>query len=504
MRFIIVAANLIAGALTPLALAPTNAWPIALITLAIFNGSLALIGRGYFINALAFGIGLFGTGASWVYVSIHNFGLSSAFLALVLTSIFVFGLALVFALPYSVFRFFKSPSDTFNLCLVAPAFWLFGEWLRGWFLTGFPWLYLGYSHLNSPLSGLAPIGGVLLISFAIALSASLLTWLLLSVKNKRWQPALVSLVAIAAIWLGAGATYHKDWTRDLNQTVDVGLVQANIAQEDKWQPDFRLATLELFDDMSEPLWAEVDWVVWPEAALPMLYEHAEGYLNEISRKAAAHNSALITGILYRSPNTSAIYNSIMARGLGQGLYYKTRLVPFGEYMPLESWLRGTLAFFDLPTSIITPGSGPQSGLQVGQWSIAANICYEVVYPTLVAESAHSRQALLTISNDGWFGDSIGPLQHMQMAQMRALETGRYLIRATNNGMTGVIDNHGQLVASLPQFSRQSLISTVKLFDGDTPYMTWRNLPIYLILLSILLSAWLWRYLRTRGANKASA
>ncbi|WP_317930992.1 apolipoprotein N-acyltransferase [Halioxenophilus sp. WMMB6] len=490
-------ANLVTGGLVPLSLAPFDYWPAGLLGVALFNTLLTLQTRGHFWSALAFGCGLFGVGASWVYVSIHGFGMASTALALLLTSLFVGGLALVFALPYCFWQRFRSTNLTVTLTVVAPLFWLFGEWLRGWLLTGFPWLYLGYGHLHTPLAGLAPVGGVLLVGWAVAVTGSGLVALGRLALARRWPAALGLLTALMALWLSALGMVQVEWTKPAGNSKTVALVQPNIPQELKWAPAERLPTLRLLQSLSDPLWPEVDWIVWPEAALPMLYENAVPFLNDISQRAAANNAALITGVLYRAPDTGEIHNSIIARGIGQGLYSKSRLVPFGEYVPLGHWLRGLLDFFNMPTSIIAPSHGAQPNLLLGDTLLSADICYEVAYPALIARHAQGANVLLTISNDAWFGDSIGPLQHMQMAQMRALETGRDLIRATNNGISALVDHQGDIRTRLPQFERRVLIGEVVPRAGITPYMLWRNNPLIgAMALAFLALAW-----RARTRNR---
>ncbi|BFM08482.1 apolipoprotein N-acyltransferase [Halioxenophilus aromaticivorans] len=496
--------NLAAGAITPLALAPFNWWPLAVLGLGLFQLSLSQLSRGYFGQAFSFGLGFFGVGASWVFVSISQYGSSSTPLALVLTGLFVAGLALVLALPYLLFARLRGRSWLTTLIITGPLFWVFGEWLRGWLLTGFPWLYLGYSQLNTWLAGFAPVGGVLLVSLMLAITAATVPAVVITFIGKQWLKGGICLAATVAFWLTGDAYNQQLWTKPISeQPITVGLVQPNISQAQKWLPENRRPTLDLLATMSEPLWAEADWVLWPEAALPTLYEYAQPFIDEISNTAAKNNSTLITGVLYRSPGKPEIYNSIIARGLGQGNYLKTRLVPFGEYVPLEHWLRGTLDFFNLPTSIIAAGHGQQRGLQAGVHRISTSICYEVVYPALVAQNALGSDVLLTISNDGWFGDSIGPLQHMQMAQMRAKETQRYLIRGTNNGISALVDHRGKIVASMPQFERSTLVGTVFPRQGETPFMRFQNHLIEMIL-GFGLLALLVQNQRRRRAQSTSA
>lgn len=465
---------LLAGASTPLSLAPFNFWPLALIGIGLLSLLLqGLSARASLVRAAIFGLGLFGTGASWVFVSIHDYGNSSLPLALVLTLIFVAALSLIFALPFYAHGRWFSHRPLAALAAF-PALWVLGEWLRSWFLTGFPWLYLGYGHLDTPLAGWAPVGGVFALSLVCALTAAALAQALCG--GWRQGYTLCALALVAALWLGGWGLQQQNWTQPQGDKLQVGLVQPNIPQEMKWRPDFRQPTLDRLRAMSEPLW-DHDWVIWSEAAVPMLYHHAGAFLSEMQEQAATTNTALITGILYDDYQKRQYYNSVLGLGTALGIYHKQRLVPFGEYVPLESWLRGLIAFFDLPTSVISTGPKQQRPLQIGNLFLSPSICYEVVYPDLVAEGATAAHVLLTISNDAWFGDSIGPLQHMEMAQMRALETGRYMIRATNNGVSGIVAPDGRLLQQTDQFKQQTLSAEIQPMKGSTPFMNWGSWPV---------------------------
>lgn len=442
-----------------------------------------------FLTALIFSCGFFGTGVSWVYVSIYQFGMTSKPLAIILTGIFVFGLAVIFALPYLLFRKLSGTNTTNVILLGAPGFWLLGEWLRGWLLTGFPWLYLGYGHLHSPLAGFAPIGGVLLISAVVVLTSGGLIQTIRHIQSKRHKSAGVIAAAVTSVWLIGAILTTVSWTKTEDSEIGIGIVQANIPQELKWEPTFRKTTLDRYTDMTAQLWQN-DIIIWPEAAVPMLYRSALPFLEKIQRSAEQQNSAILTGILSENFESRKIHNSIVGIGEAEGIYHKTRLVPFGEYVPLEHWIRGTLAFFDLPTSIIAPGPSGQSGIRVGELIISPSICYEVVYPTLVAASARNSHLLLTISNDAWFGDSIGPLQHMQMAQMRALETQRYLVRATNNGISAVVDPTGTMIARTQQFTQEILAAPIVPISGNTPFMIWKHIPIIILFMGLLIGAFI--------------
>ena len=266
--------------------------------------------------------------------------------------------------------------------------------------------------------------------------------------------------------------------------LSVGIVQANIPQAVKWQREYYEPTLALYESMTEPLLGK-DIVLWPESAIPNYYQRAQSFLDPLGQRAYERGTALITGIPWRPEGSRAYFNSIVVLGQGSGVYHKRRLVPFGEYVPMQDWLRGIIDFFDLPMSAFTRGNANQIPLIAHDFRVAPFICYEIVYPELVRQFAQQADLMITISNDSWFGSSIGPLQHLQMARMRALENGRYLIRGTNNGISAIIDERGKLLESGPQFERISVTGEAQVMLGETPFSRIGSLPI-IILCSILL------------------
>jgi len=257
--------------------------------------------------------------------------------------------------------------------------------------------------------------------------------------------------------------------------VSVVMIQANISQELKWLPEYYQPTLDLYATMTEPeLGADI--IIWPEAAIPNYFHRASGFLDPMSQQAADTDSALLTGIPHLSSDGTGYHNSIVGLGKASGRYHKQRLVPFGEYVPLESWLRGLIAFFDLPMSHFSQGPADQALLKVDTMLVAPFICYEIVYPELVRQQSAQADLLVTISNDSWFGQSIGPLQHLQMARMRALENGRYLLRGTNNGVSAIIDAKGAIIQQSPQFEATILRGEAFRMSGQTPFSRWGNWP----------------------------
>lgn len=492
---------LIAGALLPLALSPFDIWPLALLSATLFALGLdGLNGRQSLLRSYTYGLGMFCAGVSWVYVSISGFGQAPMPLAVCLTLLFAAFLALVFCLPFGLLgRYFQH--NRLALPLALPALWLLGEWLRSWLLTGFPWLYIGYSQLQTPLAGYAPVLGVIGVGLIVVSTgctfALLLKWLLTRASFQH-RPAhtFSAIICTALLWFGGYALDNVAWTEKKGDAISVGMIQPNIPQVKKWQPDFYEPTVERLRRLSEPLWHN-DWLIWPEAAIPKLYHRSGPLLEEFGDRAAATNTGLITGILYDDFRQRKYFNTLIGLGRAQGIYQKTRLVPFGEYVPLEDYLRGLIHFFNLPTSIISKGVGKQRGIQIGATMVMPSICYEIAYPALVAAGAADADVLLTVSNDAWFGDSIAPNQHMQIAQMRALETGRYLIRATNNGLSGIVNSKGEITVQGTQFVQLSIEGEVYATKGLTPYVRYGDiLSVGLALLMLLLATVTARCIKT--------
>lgn len=455
-----------------LSFAPFDLWPLAIISLAFLHYLLKNnTPKQAFITGAFFGAGLLLSGTHWVYVSIHEHGNAHPLLAGTMTGLFCIGIGILLA-PFTAFyaRFVRGMAYLNPLGFAA--IFCLSEWFRLWFLTGFPWLYAGYSQLEGPLSGFAPVIGTLGISFLLAFIAASLSHIY---QHRRYRLALV-LVAIFAL----GIHLQKaEWTMPINdRAYTVALVQGNIAQADKWNPEFKAPIMQYYNNRILGL-MDNDLIVLPETALP-------NYLHRVSTQRTlwdnalqAHNSALIFGapsVQSDKNDQLQILNTLATAGMASGIYHKQKLVPFGEYLPLNTLLRGAIDFFNLPMSDFSKGPKNQSPFTVHNIKVMPYICYEVVYPDFVSHSASKAHVLLTVSNDSWFGTSIGPLQHFQMARMRALENGRFMLRATNNGVTAVIDPKGRIVDQLPQFTEGVLRSEVYAYQGLTPVMQYGTLP----------------------------
>lgn len=480
-------AILLAGALLPLALAPVDWWwftTLPLLASLLLLRDLPL--RQRYWRHFLFGLGFFGTGASWVYVSIHDYGYAPLPLAALLTLLFVAGLALAFSLPLWLWSRFLQDKPL-GVVLGFPAVWVLDEWYRSWLLTGFPWLYLGYSQTGTVVGGWAPVTGVYGISLLLALIAAAV-YHAVTTRKQYWLPVLLVACSIG----GGAALDHIPWTEPGTNQQAAALVQGNVPQQLKWKPEQRQQIRALYRDLSEPLLRENTLVVWPEAAIPELYTPYHPFFAYMDEQTRLHGSALLAGVPSVTENddgTRVYHNSLVGLGKASGFYHKQRLVPFGEYVPMEQWLQGLLDFFHMPISEFRVGPPDQPNLQTGIVSVAASICYEVAYPELVARQARDADILLTISNDSWFGNSLGPHQHLQMAQMRARENGREMLRATSNGISAFIDHKGNIISRSPQFREYVLQGTVRAYVGETPYQRWGNWTVLLVCGVLLLGCY---------------
>jgi len=492
-----------AGALLTLSLAPFDAWPAAILGCALLAYLLGGCSAGQaFRRGWLFGLGLFGSGASWVYVSIHVYGKASPLLAGALTLAFCAGLGLLPGLQAWCYVRFVRPLPG-GMLLGFAALWVLFEWLRSWLLTGFPWLYLGYAHADTWLAGWAPITGVYGLSFTVVFTGSclFLAW------RSRQTAALVSYAGLlATLWGGGLLLKPIEWVAPAAQDpLRVAIYQPNIPLERKWDRRAYTSILDQYERAIRPVF-DRDLVLWPESAIPRVRDQAGAFLDPVARRASVTDTTLITGIPRRD-EANRYYNSIIALGQGSGQYDKQRLVPFGEYVPLEAWLRGLIAFFDLPMSQFSRGGPAQGPLQAGNHRVAPLICYEIAYPELAARSAQDAEIMVTISNDIWFGASIGPLQHLQMARMRALENGRYLLRGTNNGVSAIIDHRGRIVAQSEQFVETTLVGEAEVMLGHTPFTSFGSTPVLIALVLLLISMallyrTLWRASDTGSQERA--
>ena len=473
------------GALLPLALAPFNFWPIAIPCIAVLFYKLQHQSlKQAIVKASVFGFAMFFAGVSWVYVSIHEHGFIPAPLALLATTLFCLFLALLFALPFALSALIPQRSSSWLLGL--PAIWVLSEWFRSWIFTGFPWLYAGYSHTDTWLSGWAPIGGVMWLSFITALAAATLAQIgqtLIGRKQPIQVGVKISCLLLLALTTSGYLLQSVTWTQETGKKLSVVLIQPNTDQNKKWSASERQSILDQLQEQTEPHWG-VDLIVWPEAAIPATPKRVSGFLIGMDKAAKVNQTALLTGIPTQDRSSGKYYNSVLALGAASGQYDKTRLVPFGEYVPLEGLLRGLIRFFNLPMSSFSLGAQDQSLLTIAGEPMATAICYEIVYPGLVARISREATLLLTVSNDAWFGDSFAPQQHMQMARMRAIENAKPMLRGTSNGVTAIVDHRGKIEKQLEQFSAGELSGNITPRSGQTFFVQTGSWPVVIMALLI--------------------
>lgn len=469
-----------AGALTVTGFAPFGLFPIPLLTLAL----LFLLWRDASpVEALRlgwlFGLGLFGIGVSWLHISIDQFGNVGTPFAILVTLAFIAFVALLPGLAgWAGARFGGSPG--LRLGLVFPAVWVLFEWIRGWLLTGFPWLTLGYSQIDSPLAAVAPLLGVYGVSWLLALGAGVLAWLWL--RPARWPYAATALIAIGLL---AGLPRLVPWTQPLGEPLRVALVQPSIPQELKWELSMRLPTLEKYQRMSEPH-LDRDLLIWPETAVPdFLHRVEETWLQPLAGRAKERGGRLLVGVPVLDLDSGRYYNAVTLLGASGETYHKRHLVPFGEYLPFKTLLGPLLDFIQIPMADFSQGDAAKPLVRIGDYSAGVSICYEDAFGAEVIQALPEANYLVNLSNDAWFGDSLAPHQHLEMARMRALEAGRPLLRATNSGISALVDAQGRVLAASDAFEAAVLTGEIQPRTGMTPFARVGNLALLgLVLLSL--------------------
>lgn len=481
-------AAFVAGAATVLGFAPFHLFPVPLITLAVlfWLWTSASTPRRAFTLGWLFGFGLFLTGVSWIYVSLHNFGAMPLPLAALATLLFCAFLALFPAVAgYIVAR--VRCSEAVKLALLAPAAWTLIEWTRSWIFTGFPWLAVGYSQAPlSPLAGFAPVVGVFGITLIMAVVSG---GLVIQAARKPFALHYALYLVVALFLLGFGLK-QIEWAAPTGTATTVSLLQGNVAQDMKWREDRMIATLDAYRAMT--LASKSRLIVLPETALPLfLHQVPSDYLNELATHARANNGAVLIGVPERL-QSGEYFNSVIALGGTGGAnpqgYRKNHLVPFGEFIPLRPLLGRIVSVLAIPLQDFSRGTVDQQPLDVAGQRVAVNICYEDVFGEEIIRQLPQATILVNASNVAWFGRSIAPQQHLQISQMRALETGRYMLRATNTGVTAVINTRGQVVKAAPEFTTATVTHTVPGYQGTTPFVRWGNYAALLIAVGMLLIA----------------
>ncbi|MEE9397225.1 MAG: apolipoprotein N-acyltransferase [Methylococcales bacterium] len=474
----------LSGVLLALAFAPYDYRYFSILSLALlfFCWQGITPGRAT-TRGFLFGLGLFGFGIAWVYVSIHDFGQADVIPASILTLLFISLWALFPALAgYITVRFFNTHSRSFQL-LTWPIVWILIEYLRGnWIFNGFPWFQLAYSQLDSPFSGYIPILGVYGSGWLIAITAILL----LHLTQKKYNNPLFPLGSVFVILVAGWSLSQIAWTHVTGKPFKVTLLQGNIAQDKKWKLEHRQEILQWYKKMSALHW-DSKLIIWPESAVPAFYHRVlDDYLLPLENEAKNHGTDLVISIPYKNEKGEK-YNTVMTFGETHGMYKKIHLLPFGEYLPFRPLFNLILGSLNImPVGHFTAGKVDQPLLKAAQHPFLATICYEDAFGEEGRRGLPEAAYLVNVTNDGWFGETIEPYQHMQIARMRALETGRYLLRSTNNGFTGIVAPNGKIIHQAPLFTATSLTGEITPMAGTTIFVRFGERPVILVLVILLI------------------
>lgn len=473
------------GAITVLGYAPFYLYPVTIISLAglfYFLQNANTAGQAAWLG-YAFGLGFFSAGVSWIYVSLHDFG----GMPFIMAALATFSFCAFLALFHAVAAWLAKKSA--HLLLTAPLYWVLLEWIRSWIFTGFPWLNVGYSQVPySPLAGFAPLFGVYGVSLLAAFIASLLAiWFIPPrVANKTARKKIVAIVVI--IWVGGSLLKFVQWTTPVGAPISVALLQGNIPQSMKWQPEVAKQTLDQYLKLVNSSSAQL--TVLPETALPLLINQlSPDYLNKLGAKARQNGGDVLVGVV--ELENGQYYNSMLSFGSAPTqTYRKSHLVPFGEFIPLKGligWIYRD--WLHMPLSDLSGGGARQKPLAIAGQQVAVNICYEDAFGEEIIRQLPQATLLINASNMAWYGNSWAADQHLQMSQTRALETGRMMLRATNTGATAIIDSEGNIVSHAPHFSEIMLEGTAQGYAGSTPYVRFGNWPVIILCFGLLGLLW---------------
>jgi apolipoprotein N-acyltransferase len=478
----------VAGAVLPLAFAPFGQFWIAPLAYAalLYLWRDAAPWRAARIG-FVFGAGAFGAGTYWTYIAVRIIGgaplLVAGFLTLGLVAVCAAFIALA---GYVAARWFTTKGALAWLG-VLPALFVLTEWMRGWMFSGFGWLSAGYSQTDSWLMGYAPLAGLHAMGYAVLLTAGAVVTLVLGTHRERAAAGVVAL----AVW-GLGLVAHDhEFTQPKERAISVVLVQGAIAQDEKWKPEQLAGTLELYRGLSEEN-AGANLIVWPEAAVPTLIESVRGYVADVRKTLAKSGSTVLLGALRLPPGESSdesFQNILVALSDPIQVYVKRHLVPFGEYFPVPGFIRDWMRYMNLPTGDAVSGAADQPPLEAAGERVAITICYEDVFGAEQLHYLPEATLLVNVTNDAWFGRSVAPHQHLQIARVRAAEAGRYLLRAANTGVTAVVDPRGRVVATVPQFETAVLKSTVRGYTGATPYARVGNYAVLALIVLVLAASY---------------
>jgi apolipoprotein N-acyltransferase len=482
----------VAGTLFSLAFAPFGWWPLAIVMPALliwlWDGAAPRRAGwlGFWFNA-----GTFSVGTYWLYISLRINGGAPIVLALFLMVGLVAIMGLYhFLLGWLVAKFFPA-RGAWRWLIGIPGAWLFIEWWRSWFLSGFGWLAVGYSQTDTWLGHLAPVAG----QYGIALVALVMSGGLVALVLGSRRERIVSASVIGVLWAAAFALGYVTWTQPAGGPISVAVVQGAFSPDEKWLDENLQTTLDLYENKTREVLG-TDVIVWPEAAVPGLFNEQIPFFDRVYAEARTHGSSIVTGVLRE--DRGLYYNSVLsldANGSGIGWHDKHHLVPFTEFFPVPQFVRNWLRLMNLPFADFARGAADQVPLVAGGQHIAASVCYEDAYGSSQLSALPTATLLVNVTNDAWFGKSSARYQHLQISRMRAMEADRPMVRAANNGVSAALDGHGHILTTAPEYEANVMRASVQPRTGLTPYARVGNWPsVCLALVFGLCGA----YVRSRG------
>ena len=477
--------SIFAGILVPFGFAPFHFPGLAILGIALLFAELQ--GKSLkqsLLIGFIFGLSFMGLGVSWIFVSIHAYGHLNYIISALITCVFIAYTALFPTLTAVLYNLLAKTRVKLFACFLFSALWCIGEYWRATCFGGFPWLLIGFGQIDTPLKHLLPIIGVYGVGFLASLAA---TFLVNSIQKNKYK--LYWLAAFIFILLGPKALQHVNWVNIEQKSISVGIIQANSSMREKWDEALFWKLLEHYQSEIDALLGKKQLIVMPESAIPVPQNYVSEWLGDLNLRAKRVGSTILMGI----PKATNVYetdyyNTLTTIGVGHGSYLKQHLVPFGEYTPspflaLTNW-------FNIPTSNMKEGNANQTLVSAQKYQIASLICYELAYPNLLRKQLPNAAWIVSISDDGWFGHSFAMHQQLQMAQVLSLQTGRYQIMANNDGLSSIIDTKGNLNATLPAFSTQTLSGTINPASGASPWVLIGDNPILYLSLCICLIAFL--------------
>ena len=463
------------GTLLTLAFSPFNLFYLApFLMMAVFYCCLKCPPHLTAKYLFSFGLGHYLSGTYWIYISVHIFGNAPLWVAIVLMVCLVLLMSSYFAIAGWLISWF-SYQHRVSIIFSGPSIWILVEWLKGWLFSGFPWLSIGYSQIDTGLSGWAPLFGVYGVSWALLFGVAGCLYFLIQRKF-----ILSFLFIIAPYILGYGLSGYN-WTENYGKPIETIIIQGGVSQDQKWKPEQFPKTLDLYFQsiIDAP---QGSFIVWPEVAIPASSDQLKSYLQLIEKHLRESNKKLAFGILEKNIHTEAHHNSVLfLDGIGQQFYRKRYLVPFGEYFPVPDFMREWLRLLSLPNTDLVRGEEIQPLIDLNNnVSLAIAICYEIAFGAKQLYAFPEAGLLINVSNDAWFGNSIAPYQHLQLSRMRSLEVGREMVRVTNDGISAFIDSQGKVVEQSEQFVFNKLAASMQPRAGATPYVLFGNWPIIII------------------------